>query len=345
MKTPRIGFTHGDINGIGYEVLLKMLQDAELLDFCTPVIFGSPKIAQATMSLLSMQPIALHIIENASEAIDGRINLVSVCKDDELELQLGQQTEPALQAEAQSLIAALDASAQRYIDALVALPGHLDNLDGSHSLTDFVRRALNGSDEVFDWILNEGIRAMQLHHTDVSTELGEGLAAEAFTTHVQAISQSLRQDFKLMRPRIAVVSPVTRLTGCMDELHELGVFAFGPFDVQKFAEGRWQQHYDGCLFVNTDIPQQQILEDCEPQHTIGYISGLPLVLTYPLQTISYSQAGRGEMSEVPLREALYAAIDILRSRIAYHHATKRPLERQWVPRGRDDFKLDLTKED
>lgn len=345
MKLLRIGLTHGDINGIGYETLLKVLQDPELLEFCTPIIFGSAKIIQATAAQTGIEPVPLYTIASAADAADGHINLVSVCNDSEIELQFGQQTEAALQAEANSLTAALDAFTHRQIDALVTLPGHLDNDAESHALTDFIHRALGSEEEAFDWLINGSTRTLQLHLMDVSTELGEGLAKEAFITHLQAINNSLRLDFGLIRPRLAVVSTQDKLRLAIDDLHELGLMVFGPFAPQSFAEGQWQQHYDGSLYLDAEEAHRQAFQDLEAEYTIGYISGLPMVLTYPIQSIGYDIAGRGEANEVSLRQSIYAAIDIVRARHAYRHATHHPLEKQWIPRGRDDFKLDLTRED
>ncbi len=341
----KIGITHGDINGIGYEMLLKVFQDPEMLEFCTPVIFGSAQVAQNTARQIGINMIPLNIVPNASEALDGRINLVPVCSDAEPALQFGEQTEASLQAEAKSLTAALEAYNNGDIDALVTLPGHLDNDETSHALSDFIHRALNIHEESFDWIINDNIRILQLHPVDVSTELGEGLASEAFQTDLRAISSSLRFDFGLMRPRIAVVSTLEKLKNDLEELHEQGITAFGPLPASAFIEGAWQNHYDGSLFLGEDEAFKQATRDKDPDYSIGYVSGLPLVLTYPLIGIFYEIAGKGEAHEVPLRQAIYSAIDILRARIRYRHATHHPLEKQWVPRGRDDFKLDLTKEE
>lgn len=345
MKLQRIGLTHGDINGIGYEVLLKVLQDPELLEFCTPIIFGSAKIAQATAAQIGIEQVPLYTITNAADAIDGHINLVQVCNDNELELQFGQQTEAALQAEANSLTAALDAFTHRHIDALVTLPGHLDNDADSHALTDFIHRALGSEEDAFDWIINGALRTLELHMMDVSTELGEGLAREAFLAHLKAISNNLRLDFGMIRPRLAVISPQEKLRSAIEELQEEGIMAFGPFVPHTFTEANCQLHYDGNLYLDAPNAHKQALMQQDAEYTIGYVSGLPLVLTYPLQSISYDIAGRGEASEISLRQAIYAAIDIVRARINYRHATHHPLEKQWIPRGRDDFKLDLTKED
>lgn len=345
MKLLKVGISHGDINGISYELLLKVLQDPELTEVCTPVIFGSAHVAKAVARQINVELPQFHIIHRAEEATDGHFNLVNVCHEAEPEVQFGQQTEAALQAEAQSLTAALDAYCHHHIDALITLPGHLSNNDGTHSLSDFIRRALDVQGESFDWVINDAARTLQLHHMDVSTQLGEGLASEAFQTHLTSISHNLLQDFGIMRPRLAVISPIAKLQNDLEELRELGINAFGPFNATTFLEGGWQLHYDGSIFLNDEEARAAILADDPAQQNIGYVSGLPIVLTYPLQGIGYEQAGQGLSDETSLRKAIYAAIDIERHRHSYYMATRHPLEKQWIPRGRDDFKLDLTKEE
>lgn len=346
MKSLKIGITHGDINGIGYELILKLFQEPEILELCTPIIFGSQKIAEETALALSLEPLSLCLCQNAAEAIEGRINLVDVCESNNPTLQFGQQTEEALQAEAQSLTAALTAYRDRNIDVLVTLPGHLCNTDGSHSLTHFISRALGMAEaKIFEWTINGKIRALELHTPDAATELGEGLLAEAFKQDIKALHESLRQDFMFIRPRIAVASSLEKMRADMDDLHEEGISVFGPFSGQKLIENQWQQHYDACLFFDQEEAHSHVMDQEDPGHTIGYVSGLPIVLTYPMLGLCYKTAGKGVTSEDSLRESIFTAIDIYRARSNYRYATRSPLEKQWIPRGRDDVKLDLTKDE
>lgn len=346
MRSLKIGITHGDINGIGYELILKLLQEPELLELCTPVIFGCQQVADETAKALNLSPLPFYLCKDAQDVLEGRINLVEVCIDETPSLNFGQQTEEALKAEAQSLTAALSAYRDRCIDVLVTLPGHLNNTDGSHSLTDFISRAMGMTEsQIFDWVINQKVRSLELHAPDASTELGEGLLSEAFRQDVTAIHHSMRHDFQMLRPRIAIISNYDRIRGDLSELHEDGITAFGPFLGKAFIDGQYQQHYDACLFLNEDEALQHVMDGQEPELTIGYISGLPLVLTYPMLDINYKNAGKGESCEVPLRQAIYTAIDIFRARSSYRYYSAHPLEKQWVPRGRDDVKLDLTKDE
>lgn len=346
MKSLKIGITHGDINGIGYELILKLLQEPEILELCTPVIFGCQKVADETAKALNLEPLPFCLCRSAEDVLEGRINLIDVCTEEVPELTFGQQTEVSLKAEANSLMAALNAYHDRLIDVLVTLPGGLSNADGSHSLTNFISRALGMSDDkTFDWCINGKLRILELHAPDASTELGEGLLAEAFQQDIKALNSSLRQDYMLLRPRIAIVSSNEKTRGDLIELHEDGITAFGPFAGKTFIDNGWQTHYDACLFFKESEAMSHVLDHEDPELTIGYISGLPIVLTYPMLGISYEIAGKGMASEVSLRQAIYTAIDIYRSRSTYRYCTRSPLEKQWIPRGRDDVKLDLTKDE
>lgn len=344
----KIGITHGDINGISYEVLVKALQDPQITDVCTPVIFGCETLLKATAEQMELPAIALHVIPTAAEAQDGHINLVALPGETPT-VQYGQQTETALQAEAQALNAALEAYHNGHIQALVTLPGHLDNEGDSHALSNFVARALNAEDFHTDWQLCGPLRATELHPADVSTSLGQGLANEALHDDIVAIHHSLRADTGELRPRMAVVGQNEHLERLLRDLRiEDKVNVFGPFSAADFSDpdkALWS-HYDACLYLDEAETQRKNLRDAERHHTAtGYVSGLPLVLTYPLQGIGYKVAGRGVSEPQPLLNALYQAVDIVRHRQRYAIATRRPLEKYWVPRGRDDFKLDLSKEE
>ena len=344
MKTlPRVGITHGDINGIGYELILRTLADVELLELCTPIVFGSAKAAQFVGRHLKIESVPFSVIATAAEATCGRINLVDVCRSEDVTVTFGQQTETALRAEAAALDAALKAYQASEIDVLVTAPGHLDNDLESHALCDFIRQALGSEEPAFDWVMGSGVRTLVLHPTVASTELGEGLAKEALLNDIRHLNAQMRADFRLIKPRLAAIADRQWHDG--KELLEEGILAFGPFAAKEFVEAESYRHYDAVVFINAEAERRQVLATLDADDTYGYVSGLPLVLTYPLLPVSYEIAGQGRANVVPFRTALYAAIDTHRNREAYRRATLRPLPKLWVARGRDDVKLDLTRDE
>lgn len=345
MQPLRVGITHGDINGIGYELILKMLSAPEMLEICTPVIFGSSKAAAITAKTITVeQHVNLNICKHAGEVLDGRANLINVCNDD-LQIEWGQNTEASLQAEAASLNAALESWKNGDIDMLVCAPGQLDNGIDNHPLSDFIRKALNADSTEFDWVINGKTRTLKLLPYSYTTELGEGMAHESLKNNLTSISAQLRQDFGQIRPRIALLSSDPKLDTDLRDLREQGTVIFGMFEPEEFLEKQMYQHYDGVLFLEQEESRHELIKKLEASHTFGYVAGLPLVLTYALLPVSYELAGKDMCNETPLRYAVYEAIDIFRSRERYAEATYKPLEKHWIPKGRDDFKLDLTKEE
>ncbi len=345
MKILRVGFTHGDINGIGLELIAKVLSAPEMQELCTPVIFSDANCFQTTLSTLNLEtPIQVETISNPADAKDGRINLVNVCKPSPA-IEWGKQTEAALQAEASSLNAALNAFKNGSIDLLITAPGKLNNDLDSHSMSDFIRQALNTDKEGFDWIVNNRLRTLQLHSIKSSTDLGEDFAKESFRNDITNLYHQLRQDVSEIRPRMAVLSGNSKLANDIHELQEQGITVFGPFEAQAFIEAGNHMHYDAVLFLEEEEARHQLISKLDATQTYGYVSGLPLVLSYPMTGISYPIAGQNKADETAFRTALYAAIDTYRNRENYAIATHRPLEKQWVPKGRDDYKLDLTKEE
>lgn len=345
MNLLRVGFTHGDINGIGLELLIKALSSPEMLEVCTPVIFSDKGAIHQTLSTLKLEnPFNFEVINSAKNVISGRINVVNVCQN-EVTINWGNQAEESLQAEAASLNTAIEAFHYGDIDTLICCPGQLDNNIDEHHLSDFIRQALGVQKNEFDWVINDQLRLLKLHPLNFSTELGEGMAIEAFMNDLTQISAQLRQDFGLMRPRIAVLSGNTKLAADIVELREHGVVVFGPFDAKEFVEAGNHTHYDAVLFLEEEETRHSLIASLNSEFTYGYVSGLPLVLAYSLQPVSYQIAGQDKADPMPLRQALFSSIDIFRNRMHYQHATHHPLEKQWIPKGRDDFKLDLTNED
>ena len=93
-KKIRIGITHGDINGIGYEIILKTFTDPEMLELCTPIVYGSAKVATYHRKALNMSNIVFTSITEAKDADDNKLNIVN-CIDDEIKVELSKPTEEA----------------------------------------------------------------------------------------------------------------------------------------------------------------------------------------------------------------------------------------------------------
>ena len=97
----RIGITQGDINGIGYEVILKTFAEPEILELCTPIIYGSPKLAAYHRKALEL-PTQYNAIEKAEDAENEKLNIIN-CNNDEVHIELGTATKESGKAAYEAL--------------------------------------------------------------------------------------------------------------------------------------------------------------------------------------------------------------------------------------------------
>ena len=346
----RIGITQGDINGIGYEVILKMLDDERMLEMFTPVIYGSGKIAGFYRKALNMTPLQLHNISEAAEAADGRVNMVNVVAED-TKVEPGQPTAIGGQAAFAALEAATRDLREGTIDALLTAPINKDTIQSDtfkfSGHTEYLQASLAepGRDRALMIMCNESMRvALVTTHTpiaDVASKVTRDTVADA----IRRFNRSLKEDFAVTAPRIAVLAlnphagengllgreEQQEIIPAIEEVTEEKVIAFGPYAADGFfGSGAWK-HFDGVLAMYHDqglAPFKLLGMD----NGVNFTAGLPFVRTSPDHGTAYDIAGQGSASAESMRQALYAAIDITRNRRRYAEATAHPLKKQQIER-------------
>ena len=122
-RKPRVAITHGDTNGVGYELIFKIFDDPEMLELCTPIIYGSPKVATYHRKALNMQT-QFSIISTASDAKENRLNLLTTF-DEEIKVEIGQPSDEATDAARKALKRAIVDVQQGLADVLVMAPDNL----------------------------------------------------------------------------------------------------------------------------------------------------------------------------------------------------------------------------
>jgi 4-hydroxythreonine-4-phosphate dehydrogenase len=359
-KMIKVGITHGDINGIGYEVILKTVSDVRMEELCTPVIYGSSKIAAYHRKALDLQPINLNVISSAEDAVDGRINIIN-CVSDDTKVELSQSTEEAGKASLAALEAAVADLKRGAIDVLVTAPINKHNIqsDSFHfpGHTEYLEKSLgNGKSKALMILMNDKLRvALVTGHVPIS-EVASQLTVDGIMNKLRTFNQSLKQDFGIIKPRIAVLSlnphagdagvigneEETIIKPGIAEAEKRGVMAFGPYPADGFFGSHTYDKFDGVLAMYHDqglAPFKTIaMED-----GVNYTAGLPFVRTSPAHGTAYDIAGKNLASEQSFRDAVYAAIDIYRNRKTYQEANANPLRKQYFDKGGDNEHLDLSK--
>jgi 4-hydroxythreonine-4-phosphate dehydrogenase len=358
----RVGITHGDINGIGYEVILKTLSDTRIAELCTPIIYGSSKVAAYNRKALELPAINLNTIANADDAGENRVNIIN-CVDDEIKVELSHSTSDAGVAAYQALEAVVSDLKSGTVDVLVTAPINKHNIQNEEfhfpGHTEYLEKCFAHSGRKALMILmKDNLRvALVTGHIPIS-QIPSKITRDDIVTKLRIFNHSLKQDFGIVRPRIAVLSlnPHAGDSGllgteeqeviipAMQEAEKKGVMSFGPYAADGFFGSQMYEKFDGVLAMYHDqglAPFKTLaMED-----GVNYTAGLSIVRTSPAHGTAYDIAGKNMASEDSFRQALYAALDIYRNRMRYREANANPLRKQYFDKGSDNEKLDLTKEE
>ena len=358
-KLIRVGITQGDTNGIGYEVILKALQNQQMTELFTPVVYGSAKTASYHRKALELQPVSMNVIRNSADIKDGVNNLVEVANE-EVKVELGVSSEIAGRAAFDALERAVTDLKQGYIDVLVTAPINKKSIQSEQFTfpghTEYLEASIGDGDKALMILFSDKIRvALVTTHVPVS-RIGEYITKEAVLDKLFAFNRSLKSDFGIVRPRIAVLSLNPHagdggllgkeeqevIAPAIAEAVEKKVVAFGPYAADGFFGNEMYKHFDGVLAMYHDqglAPFKTIAMESG----VNFTAGLPYVRTSPDHGTGYDIAGKNEANEQSMREAIYAAIDIYRNRCNYAERTQNPLRRMYFDKSGDKEVLDLTK--
>lgn len=352
----RVGITHGDINGIGYEVILKAFSDPTMLELCTPVVYGSPKVAAYHRKAMDIQT-NFSIINAASEIQDGRLNIMN-CIDDELKVELTKPTPEAGQAALAALERAMGDYQEGLFDVLVTAPinKHTIQSDTFHfpGHTEYIEQRVGEGQKALMILLKNDFRvALVTGHLPVS-EIAHELSKELIQGKMAIFHRSLKYDFGIDSPRIAVFSlnPHAGDNGLLGkeeqniiipaikEMTAKGIQCFGPYPADGFMGSGNYTHFDGILAMYHDqglAPFKALAMD----EGVNFTAGLPIVRTSPAHGTAYDIAGKGNASEDSFRQAVYVAIDVFRNRCMEREISARPLRKQYYEKRDDSDKLKL----
>ena len=360
-KMIRVGITHGDINGIGYEVILKTFSDQRMTELCVPIIYGSSKVAAYHRKALDLPAVNINVVSRAEEAGLNRVNIIN-CVEDDIKVELTQSTPVAGRAAYKALEAAVADLKSGAIDVLVTAPINKHNIQNAQfhfpGHTEYLEQTLGDGQKALMILMTDTLRvALVTGHIPVS-QVPSQITVENIVTKLQVFNQSLKQDFTIIKPRIAVLAlnphagdngvigneEAEIIKPAMEEAERLGVMSFGPFPADGFFGSKMYEDFDGVLAMYHDQGLAPF-KALAMEEGVNYTAGLPFVRTSPAHGTAYNIAGQNLASESSFRQAVYTALDVYRSRQSYREATPHPLRKQYFDKGSDNVKLDLTKDE
>ena len=347
----RVAITHGDTNGIGYEIILKAFEDSGMLEMCTPIIYGSPKIATFHRKALQLET-PFTIIQKAEDAHPDKLNLLTTF-DDEIKVEFGSSTPESAEAARKALQRAKEDLKNGLYDVLVqapVVPSNTPDLDDRSLLIMFA----------------DDIRiALATNHLPIKDVAGS-ITSEKLVEKCRLLHTSLKRDFRINNPRIAVLALNPQLgaeeeniiTPALKTVEDAGIQAYGPFAADDFFGNDLYHGFDGILAMydnQGNVPFKTLARE----FGVKMKAGFPFVITTPDQDPSFDIAGKNIADPASLRHAIYAAIDIFRNRIHYDEPLANPLPKlyhekredgekaRFAIRAKDQFKREDTapKED
>ena len=328
---PTIAITAGDINGVGYEIILKSLINPHICEICRPIVYGNAKVARQHMQTMDEEyrNIQWNIIQDPKQAKDGRLNLIT-CYGDETPLQLGVSTPEAGQASLKSLQRACQDLKNGLVHAIVTAPINKDNIQSDDfrysGHTEFLTQQFGEGKDSLMMMISDRMRvALVCNHTPIA-KVAETITEERILSKLAVLNETLQKDFSCRKPRIAVLAlnPHAGDNGLIGEeetniirpavakAQEQDIWAFGPYSADGFFGAGQYNHFDAVLAMYHDqgLAPFKALD----MSGVNFTAGLPVVRTSPDHGTAYSLAGKNEADATSMLHAIYAAIDILRER-------------------------------
>lgn len=325
-----IGITQGDINGISYEVIIKSLSDNRIMELCTPVVYGLAKVASYHKKYMEMPDFTFQYTKTAEQLSTKRPNLINLYEE-EVKIDLGTSTKIAGQMAERSLYAAGRDLKNKLIDAIVTAPVNKNNIQSEKfkfpGHTTFFEHYFGGKEHpALMLMVADNLRVGFATNYMPIKEIAENLTMETLIQKLETLNQSLKQDFALNNPKIAVLSlnPHSGDDGVLgDEDQKIvqpavnqafhnGINAFGPFSADGFFASGAYTKFDAVLAMYYD--QGMIPFKLLGKNGVNFTAGLPIVRTAPAHGTAYDIAGKNIADPQSMRNAIYLAIDILRNR-------------------------------
>lgn len=339
----RLGITHGDINGIGYEVIIKTLSDKRINELCIPIVYGSPKLAAYHRKAINFENFSLNIIKDPYEANPKRPNIIN-CVYENARIELGKSTDESGKAALESLEAATIDLINNKIDVLVTAPINKKSIHSDNFAfpghTEYFQNKTN-TDDVLMLMLGEmmkiGVVAGHVAIKDIPALITEDLILKK----LRILNNSLNEDFSVRKPKIAVLglNPHAGDGGVLgkeeediiipavNKARDEGIMALGPYPADGFFGSQSFLKFDAILAMYHDqglAPFKAV----EFETGVNFTAGLPIIRTSPNHGTAFEIAGEGVASPDSFRRALYTAIEIYKNRKMFKEISENPLQIQ-----------------
>ncbi|MGB0839593.1 MAG: 4-hydroxythreonine-4-phosphate dehydrogenase PdxA [Chitinophagales bacterium] len=339
---PRLGITIGDLNGISVEVIIKTFQDARILDYCTPIIYGSSRVFSYYRKVLRADDFTYNIINRIDKVKPNVCNVLN-CWTDEVNINIGKARPDIAPFVLRAIESAVYDISRQEIDAIVTAPVNkaVLNSEQLHFVghTEYITQKFNVKDSLM-FLVNDDLRVgLVTNHVPIS-KVSERLNGDLVSLKLFLMEKSLKQDFGIVRPKIAVLGlnphagdngligteEKDYIKAVVEEAKTEGILAFGPYAADGFFGSGMYRQFDGVLAMYHDqglVPFKTLSFG----KGVNFTAGLPIVRTSPDHGTAYDIAGKNIASPDSFRQSVFLALDILKSRKKFVEMNANPMQR------------------
>jgi 4-hydroxythreonine-4-phosphate dehydrogenase len=325
----KIGITHGDLNGISYEVIMKALDDPKIVEICTPVVYGLAKTASYYRKVLEMNDFSFQFVRNVQQISNKKLNLINIF-DEEIRIEVGEASEIGGKMAERALLAASNDLKNNLIDAIVTAPVNKHSIQSQTfkfaGHTEFFSAQFNAHNTLM-LMVSEILKVGFVTNHFPINEASKILTTELILKKIKILNNSLIKDFLCTHPKIAVLAlnPHAGDNGLLgkeeqeiikpaiNHAFENNINVFGPFPADGFFASGYYKQFDAVLAMYHDqgmIPFKLLAFE----GGVNFTAGLPIVRTSPAHGTGYDIAGKNIANPNAMRNAIYLAIDILNNR-------------------------------
>lgn len=340
MEMIKVGITHGDMNGIGYEVILKALSDSRMFEKNIFVIYGYSKAVAFYKKSLGIEDSAINVVKSPAEALPKRINIVN-CSDKELKVEMGVATQEAGAAAFYALERATADLKDKQIQVLVTAPINKKTIQSDkfqfQGHTEYLATRFDAHDSLMFFVSDKVRIALVTNHLPVAS-VAQAITKEAIVSKLEMLKQSLQKDFLIHSPRIAVLAlnphagdggvigseDADVVTPAIKEAQQKHIICMGPFPADGFFGSGAYASYDAVLAMYHDQALAPFKVMCMDEG-VNFTAGLPIVRTSPTHGTAYDKVGKQCANESSLRQAIYLAVDVYNNRKLYAEMHANPL--------------------
>ncbi len=342
----KIGISVGDINGVGLEVILKTFADERLLNYCTPIIYGSAKVVAYHKNIVNLNKFSFHNIQAAEYAKRDRVNVIT-CWEETVNIALGKMTKESGEYAYKSLQAVMHDLKENKIDALVTAPINKKAMQGAGfdfpGHTEYIASQFTDGRNLM-LMVNDDLRVGLVTNHVPLRDVAGAITREVVSKKIQIFNETLKIDFGKERPTIAVLglNPHAGDDGVLGQEEEKiirpaiieakkkGIMVFGCYPADGFFGSGNYTKFDGILAMYHDqglVPFKALSFG----DGVNYTAGLPVVRTSPDHGTAYDIAGQNAANPASFRKALFLAMDIAKNRRNFTEMRANPLKKTERP--------------